>query len=152
MPIELTDMNTRPDMQRFSLSLAIWLSVLLFSSSAWAIKATGECPLSHAHMGHGEDIGSEHMDMNQKHAMQEATLKYTQAECASCHGLHGMSHAQDVPNLAGQTQVYLCQWLVGCRSEGKACESHEDLSWKWTDQEIGEMSEFYSHMHDFGKK
>ena len=135
-----------------SLSIALYCGLMGFSFSAWAIKATGECPSSHSHMRHGEDIGSENMDMSKGHDMSQATLKYTQQECASCHGLHGMSHAQDVPNLAGQNQVYLCQWLVGCREEGKACESHEDLSWKWTDQEIDEMSEFYSHMHDFGKK
>jgi cytochrome c553 len=103
-------------------------------------------------MGHGESMGTENMDMSKPHDMSSATMKYTQQECASCHGLHGMSHASDVPNLAGQNEIYLCQWLAGCRAEGKTCESHEDLSWKWTDQEIGEMSEFYSHMHDFGKK
>ena len=119
---------------------------------AFAIKATVECPLPHVHMGHGEDMGSENMDMSKMHQMNAAPLKYAQQECASCHGLHGMSHAQDVPNLAGQDQTYLCQWLTACREEGKTCESHEDLSWKWTNQEISDLSEFYSHMHDFGKK
>ena len=132
--------------------LLIFLILMGSTLPAFAIKATIECPLSHAHMGHGEDMGSEDMDMNKMHEMSAATLRYTQHECASCHGLHGMSHAQDVPNLAGQNQNYLCQWLAACREEGKTCESHEDLSWKWTNQEISDLSEFYSHMHDFGKK
>jgi cytochrome c553 len=133
---------------------SLYLSLLLMSITfpAFAIKATGDCPLTHEHMGHGADMGSESMDMSKGHEMKTTTLQYTQHECATCHGLHGMSRGSDVPNLAGQNQTYLCQWLVGCREEGKACESHEDLSSKWSNQEIIELSEFYSHMHDFGKK
>jgi len=130
------------------------LSILCFgfASNAYAVKEKGECPMSHTHMGHGLDMGHESMDMGHMHMEETPTLKLSQTECASCHGLHGMSHADDVPNLAGQNSIYLCEWLAACRSEGKACESHEDIASKLTDRQIIELSEFYSHMHDFAMK
>ena len=95
---------------------AIWatttLAILLLSGLAQADREPSECPISHSHLDHGADLGHEVMDMSKMHMDASPALKLSQSECASCHGLHGMSHADDVPNLAGQNAIYLCQWLA----------------------------------------
>ncbi|MEN9681976.1 MAG: hypothetical protein RLZZ627_1869 [Pseudomonadota bacterium] len=121
------------------------------SLNAWAIKATGTCPKNvmggmHMGMNHsGHDMAGMNMDMNSPSA------KLADAECVNCHGTHGISHSKDVPNLAGQNQLYLCEWLTACRSEGGKCESHEDVAGKLTEDDILGLSAFYASMPTFSK-
>ena len=83
--------------------------------------------------------------------MQSPAARLADAECVNCHGVHGISHSKDVPNLAGQNQLYLCEWLAACRSEGGKCESHEDIAPKLTEDDILGLSAFYASMPIFSK-
>ena len=131
--------------------LALLVATLLGITSidAWAIKATGTCPknvMGGMHMGmdhSGHDMTG--MDMNSPAA------KLADEECVNCHGVHGISHSKDVPNLAGQNQLYLCEWLAACRNEGGKCESHEDLAGKLSEDDILGLSAFYALMPTFSK-
>jgi cytochrome c553 len=130
---------------------AVLLATLLglFSLNTWAIKATGSCPkdvMGGMHMGmdhSGHDMAG--MDMDSPAA------KLADTECVNCHGVHGISHSGDVPNLAGQNQLYLCEWLAACRNEGGKCESHEDIAGKLSEDDILGLSAFYSLMPTFSK-
>jgi cytochrome c553 len=131
---------------RFSL---ITLLLTLASPISWAISETGECPKdvmggSHMSMNHsGHDMSQ--MDMNSPAA------KLADAECVNCHGVHGISHSKDVPHLAGQNELYLCEWLVACKKEGGKCESHEDIASKLTEENILGLSHFFASMPTFSK-
>lgn len=133
------------------LGLCLSLGILLISCplGVQAIKATGSCPkeltggihMGMNHSGHGE---SQAQDLG-------AAGRLSDAECVNCHGVHGISRASDVPNLAGQNGLYLCEWLEGCRSEGKQCESHEDIAGKLTDEDILGLSALYASMPTFSR-
>ena len=126
---------------------ALVSSVLLCQAHpAMAIRQGGDCPMSHAHMAHGMDMDMSTTDMSNMKMPPSDGESLAVAECVSCHGKHGMSRADDVPNLAGQTAMYLCSWLAGCRAEGAKCESHEDIAAKLTDQNIMDLTEFFAHM------
>ncbi|MEY2701222.1 MAG: hypothetical protein RIQ52_1977 [Pseudomonadota bacterium] len=127
----------------------LFFMMCMLASPVMAIEATVQCPLSHSHMGHGMNMGSDDMDMSGMHMKPGRINQLVEAECANCHGAHGMSHGRDVPNLAGQNAMYLCGWLAACRAEGKRCESHGDIATSLSDQDIADLSEYYAHMHDF---
>lgn len=134
---------------RFAHALLVIFSLSMASMNAWAIKATGTCPKNvmggmHMGMNHSENDMTG-MDMNSPAA------KLADAECVNCHGVHGISHSKDVPNLAGQNQLYLCEWLVACQSEGAKCESHEDVAGKLTEADVLGLSAFYASMPTFSK-
>lgn len=134
---------------RFAQALIVATLLGMTSVNTWAIKATGTCPrdvMGGMHMGmdhSGHDMAG--MDMNSPAA------KLADAECVNCHGVHGISHSKDVPNLAGQNQLYLCEWLAACRNEGGKCESHEDLAGNLSEDDILGLSAFYALMPTFSK-
>ena len=134
---------------RFAHALLLGTLLGMTSVNSWAIKTTGTCPkevMGGMHMG--MDHSGHHMagmDMGSP----AATL--ADAECVNCHGVHGISHSKDVPNLAGQNQLYLCEWLAACRNEGEKCESHEDLAGKLSEDDVLGLSAFYALMPTFSK-
>lgn len=127
------------------------LSLLLttVTTSVYAIKATGTCPKEI--MG-GAHMGMDHMghDMSQM-SMDLPVAKLAEDECVNCHGVHGISHSKDVPNLAGQNALYLCEWLVACHEEGGQCESHEDIAGKLTEEDVLGLSNYFAAMPTFSK-
>ena len=134
---------------RLGLCLSIGILLISCPLSAQAIKATGSCPqeltggihMGMNHSGQGESQPKDH----------SPSAHLAEAECVNCHGLRGISRANDVPNLAGQNALYLCEWLEGCRSEGNKCESHEDIAGKLTDEDIMGLSALYASMPTFSQ-
>jgi cytochrome c553 len=66
------------------------------------------------------------------------------ASCAPCHGFEGIGKDVEIPNLAGQHDVYLSYQLRAFRS-GK--RKHPDMSFmarKLTDAEISALATYYS--------
>jgi len=66
------------------------------------------------------------------------------ATCAPCHGFEGIGKDVEIPNLAGQHDVYLSYQLRAFRS-GK--RKHPDMSFmarKLTDAEINALATYYS--------
>ena len=124
---------------KFIASLASLLCLwgLSCSSLVAAPAQSGTCPVGHEHMGHIADIDQQQIS---------AVKKLADAECSNCHGTEGVSVSDNIPNLAGQESIYMCNWLEGCRNEGDKCEGHEDLAAKFDDHEIVNLSEFFSHL------
>jgi len=66
------------------------------------------------------------------------------ASCAPCHGFEGIGKDVEIPNLAGQHDVYLSYQLRAFRSGRR---KHPDMSFmarKLTDAEINALATYYS--------
>ena len=66
------------------------------------------------------------------------------ATCAPCHGFEGIGKDVEIPNLAGQHDVYLSYQLRAFRSGRR---KHPDMSFmarKLTDAEINALAAYYS--------
>jgi cytochrome c553 len=66
------------------------------------------------------------------------------ATCAPCHGFEGIGKDVEIPNLAGQHDVYLSYQLRAFRSGRR---KHPDMSFmarKLTDAEINALATYYS--------
>jgi cytochrome c553 len=66
------------------------------------------------------------------------------ASCAPCHGFEGIGKDVEIPNLAGQHDVYLSYQLRAFRSGRR---KHPDMSFmarKLTDAEIDALAAYYS--------
>lgn len=129
---------------------ALATSLVALPDIALAIKASGSCPIdlsSEMHMG--DMSGSAHAMSAM--SMPKKTLELIESECINCHGTRGISHSHDVPHLAGQNALYLCEWLSACHKEGTQCESHEDLATDWTDEDLIALARHYSMMPSFSQ-
>lgn len=149
-------MRTNNSKRFFRIAYALLMTIFFSMTpiNASAIKATGSCPknvMGGMHMGM-TDSGEEMAGMKMSMDMSSPAAQLADTECVNCHGTHGISHSKDVPNLAGQNQLYLCEWLAACRSEGGKCESHEDVAIKLTEDEILGLSAFYASMPTFSKR
>lgn len=132
------------------IALAVMVVGLTVSSEVLAIRASGECPIDLSEeMQMGDMSGANH-DMS---AMQMApkTLELIESECINCHGTQGLSHSHDVPHLAGQNALYLCEWLAACHQEGRQCESHEDLAERWSQEDLIGLARHYAMLPPFDK-
>lgn len=49
------------------------------------------------------------------HAQSRAVPAFATV-CAPCHGLNGVGHDVEVPNIAGQHSIYLCKQLLAFKS------------------------------------
>jgi cytochrome c553 len=68
------------------------------------------------------------------------------ATCAPCHGFEGIGKDVEIPNLAGQHDVYLIYQLRGFRSGRR---KHPDMSFmarELTDAEIDALASYYSKL------
>lgn len=144
---------------------SILLCLTGLSNLSHAVPQTGSCPMSgsmggmshnHQDMGHdmsmghdmpmGHDMSHAGMDMGGGGGTDDAIAKFADTQCSNCHGRYGISTSDGTPNLAGQKSMYMCAWLDGCRKQGDQCEGHEDIAGKWTDQQIMDLSEYYSNL------
>lgn len=66
--------------------------------------------------------------------------------CAPCHGLSGIGHDVEIPNLAGQHDVYLRNQLKAFKSGRRKHPEMAYISHKLTDQEINEIVGYYSKL------
>ena len=77
----------------------------------------------------------------------EAGREIAKVVCAPCHGLNGISLVMTYPNLAGQKEKYLIAQLRAYRSgERRNEEAMTPLAVEMTDQEIKDLSAYYSNL------
>ena len=126
----------------------VGIALLGLTGPTQAIQASGTCPKD---LSEGMNMADMSAGTHEMPAMSPKAMELVDSECVNCHGTKGISHSHDVPHLAGQNPLYLCEWLAGCRTEGKRCESHEDLAEKFSDEEIIGIAQHYGMMPNFGK-
>ena len=64
--------------------------------------------------------------------------------CAPCHGLDGIGHDIEVPNIAGQHSVYLREQLLAFKSGRRKHPEMYFVGRHLTDREIDELVIYYS--------
>ena len=68
------------------------------------------------------------------------------APCAPCHGFEGVSKDVEVPNLAGQHDVYLSDQLRAFRAGRRRHTDMAFMSRELTDDEIDELAGYYARL------
>ena len=66
------------------------------------------------------------------------------AACAPCHGLDGIGHDVEIPNIAGQHIVYLREQLLAFKAGKRKHAEMQYIGRHLTDQEINELALYYS--------
>ena len=66
------------------------------------------------------------------------------ADCVACHGADGISLAEDVPNLAGETVIYIDTQLKAFRGGKRTHEVMSGIAAELTDVEIRAAAEWYA--------
>lgn len=66
------------------------------------------------------------------------------AQCAACHGPDGMARSDDVPNLAGQHELYLYNQLQAFRSGRRPHKEMRVMSRQLSDAEMRDIAAFYA--------
>jgi len=64
--------------------------------------------------------------------------------CLPCHGLDGIGHDVEVPNLAGQHSVYLREQLLAFKNGRRKHPEMYFIGRHLTDREIDELVAYYS--------
>ena len=64
--------------------------------------------------------------------------------CLPCHGLDGIGHDVEVPNLAGQHSVYLREQLLAFKNGRRKHPEMYFVGRNLTDREIDELVAYYS--------
>ena len=66
------------------------------------------------------------------------------AACAPCHGLDGIGHDVEIPNIAGQHIVYLREQLLAFKVGKRKHAEMQYIGRHLTGQEINELALYYS--------
>jgi cytochrome c553 len=64
--------------------------------------------------------------------------------CTACHGVDGIGQAQDVPNLAGETNIYIDTQLKAFRGGKRTHEVMSAIAADLTDAEIRAVADWYA--------
>ncbi|PUB18962.1 c-type cytochrome [Yoonia sediminilitoris] len=64
--------------------------------------------------------------------------------CVSCHGADGLSGAPDVPNLAGESTIYLETQLKAFRNGKRTHDIMSDIAAELSDQDIRALASWYA--------
>lgn len=64
--------------------------------------------------------------------------------CVACHGADGIHQAEDVPNLAGETNIYIDTQLKAFRSGKREHEIMSVIAADLTDEQIREYADWYA--------
>lgn len=64
--------------------------------------------------------------------------------CVGCHGANGIAVAEDAPNLAGETNIYIETQLKAYRSGKRVHEVMSDIAADLTDEEIRAAADWYA--------
>jgi cytochrome c553 len=64
--------------------------------------------------------------------------------CTACHGLNGIGKAPDVPNLAGESPVYLTKQLKAYRAGERQHEQMSIIAKRLSDVEIDNLAAWYA--------
>ncbi|MCI4677716.1 cytochrome c [Rhodoblastus acidophilus] len=68
------------------------------------------------------------------------------ATCAACHGVDGIAHDAEVPNLAGQNEAYLYNQLRAFHSRRRAHKEMTYMSRNLTDEEMRALAAYFAHL------
>lgn len=68
------------------------------------------------------------------------------AFCAPCHGLDGIGHDVEIPNLAGQHDVYLRKQLLAFKNGQRKHPEMKYIARDLTDQELDAVVLYYSKL------
>ncbi len=68
------------------------------------------------------------------------------AACIDCHGVDGIHRLEDVPNLAGETNIYIDTQLKAFRSGKRLNEVMTSVASELTDEEIRAASDWYANV------
>ena len=66
--------------------------------------------------------------------------------CAPCHGFDGLGHDASIPNLSGQSAIYLYNQIMAFRSGDRKHPEMNFFSGQMTQQEIEQIVQFYSRL------
>lgn len=65
-------------------------------------------------------------------------------QCTACHGLNGLAKMPNVPNLAGESQIYLEKQLKAFRSGERTDPQMSVIAKSLSDQDIADLAAWYS--------
>lgn len=66
--------------------------------------------------------------------------------CVSCHGVDGLAVVEDVPHLAGETNIYIETQLKAFRTGKRTSEVMTDIAADLSDDEIRAMANWFSRV------
>jgi cytochrome c553 len=66
--------------------------------------------------------------------------------CAPCHGYDGLGHDPSIPNLAGQSLIYLYNQMAAFRTGARKHPEMNFFSGQMTQEEMQAIAEFYSKL------
>ncbi|ADZ69896.1 c-type cytochrome [Polymorphum gilvum] len=66
------------------------------------------------------------------------------AQCVACHGVTGLSQAEDAPNLAGETAIYIDTQLKAFRLGKRTHEIMSPIAAELSDEEIRAVADWYA--------
>ena len=80
------------------------------------------------------------------HSAEPQKGRALSVQCVACHGVQGLSLLPNAPHLAGQPAIYLEEQLKNYRSGRRAHEVMRIIAKPLSDQDIENLSAFYSSM------
>ncbi len=66
--------------------------------------------------------------------------------CAPCHGFDGVGHDPSIPNLAGQSMIYLYNQMAAFRTGARKHPEMNFFSGQMSQEEMQAIAEFYSKL------
>ena len=67
-------------------------------------------------------------------------------QCAVCHGIDGVAKRPDVPNIGGESGIYLTKQLEAFRSGERRHEQMSIIAAGLSDQDIADLAAWYSSL------
>ncbi len=77
---------------------------------------------------------------------QAAPLPQAVAECAACHGADGIGKDVEIPNLAGQHELYLYTQLQNFKTGKRPHKEMRYESRHLTDEEMRDLARYFSQL------
>lgn len=65
-------------------------------------------------------------------------------QCQACHGIDGVSHLAEAPNLSGQVEIYLIKALHDFKSGARQNEMMTVMAGQLNDQDIADIAAWYA--------
>lgn len=66
--------------------------------------------------------------------------------CAPCHGFDGIGHDPSMPNLAGQSLIYLYNQMMAFRASARKHPEMNFFAGQMSEEEMQAIAEFYSKL------
>ena len=79
-------------------------------------------------------------------AIDKAETQDLMVQCAACHGADGIAREADVPDLAGQHDVYLYNQLKNFKSGKRPHKEMRYLGRHMSDEEMQAIAEYYASL------